>query len=144
MTDLAVFECPVTEPIDQSPLPLDRTPAELRGRSLRNALGLVTLAWVFGSVWATTVAGAPLTQFATALGASKFQFGLLTAMPFIASLISMPASLLIERTGQRKKIFLWGQYPNRLLWFAIALIPFYMVHRFGSSGQKPALMHSCE
>src|SRR5437588_3970 len=71
---------------------------ELRGRELRRSLSMVTLAWVFGSVWATATAGAPLTIFASSLRASSFQFGLLAALPFIASLISMPASLLTERT----------------------------------------------
>src|SRR6185369_2634626 len=40
---------------------------------------------------------------------------------------------------ERKKIFFWGQYPNRLLWFAIALVPFYMVHRMGAAGFAPAM-----
>src|SRR3954453_5572371 len=78
------------------------------GRNLRRTLGLVTLAWVFGSVWATATGGAPLTLFAHSLGATEFQFGLLSALPFVASLIQMPASALIERTGRRRCIFLWG------------------------------------
>ena len=45
----------------------------------------------------------------------------------IASLLSMPASLLIDRTGARKKIFLWGLYAQRLLWFPIALVPVAMM-----------------
>src|SRR5438045_7077420 len=70
------------------------TPHARRG-NLRRTLGLVTLAWVFGSVWATATGGAPLTLFAHSLGATEFQFGLLSALPFIASLIQMPASALI-------------------------------------------------
>src|SRR3954470_21943983 len=70
--------------------------------ALRQTLELVTLTWVFGAVWNTTVTGAPLTRFAAELHASPWQFGLLTAMPFIGSLLSLPASLLIERTGARK------------------------------------------
>src|SRR3954470_7486011 len=121
------------------PLPLEIERTQLRGPALRRALSLVTVAWVFGSVFATATAGAPLTLFATSLHASKFQFGLLSAMPFIASLVLMPASLLIERTGERKRIFFWGQYPNRLMWFGIALVPFYMVHRLGAAGFAPAM-----
>src|SRR5262245_59496370 len=79
---------------------------------LRRTLGLVTLAWLFGAVWITAVSGAPITMFAKHLGASEFQFGLLSALPFIASLLSLPASLLTERTGQRKKIFLYGLYTQ--------------------------------
>ena len=119
--------------------PLEISAPELRGASLRRALGLVTLAWVFGSVWQTATSGAPLTLFATSLHASPFQFGLLTALPFIASLVSMPASLWTERTGLRKPIFLWGTYPNRLLWFPIALVPMYIVFRMGAGGYALAM-----
>jgi MFS family permease len=102
-------------------------------------MSLVTVAWLFGAVWVTATSGAPLTQFAKALGASNFQFGLLSALPFIASLLSMPASLLIDRTGARKKIFLWGLYAQRLLWFPIALVPVAMMRGWGA-GAAPAAM----
>ena len=48
-----------------------------------------------------------------------------------ASLLSLPASLFIDRTGARKKVFLWGLYVQRLLWFPIALAPVLIVQRFG-------------
>jgi MFS family permease len=105
--------------------------AETQPLPLRTTLGLVTLTWVFGSVWQTAITGAPLTRFANELNASPWQFGLLTAMPFIASLLSLPASLLIERTGARKSIFLLGVYFQRALWFAIALLPVWIVSRYG-------------
>ena len=81
-------------------------PGELQGPPLRRAMSLVTLSWVFGSVWATSSGGAPFSLFARDLHASEFQIGILAALPFLASLVSMPASLLTERTGARKKIFL--------------------------------------
>jgi MFS family permease len=100
---------------------------------------MVTLTWVFGSVWATAVSGAPLTRFANELGASPWQFGLLTAMPFLASLLSLPASVLIEHTGARKAFFLVGTYANRLLWFAIALLPVWVVSRHGFAAAPHAV-----
>jgi MFS family permease len=100
-------------------------------RPLRNTLEIVTLSWVFGSVWQTTVTGVPLTRFAAELHASPWQFGLLTAMPFLAALLSLPASLIIEHTGARKLCFLGGVYLQRLLWFAIALWPLWVVSRHG-------------
>ena len=106
---------------------------------LRRTLEMVTLTWVFGSVWATAVSGAPLTRFASELGASPWQFGLLTAMPFLASLLSLPASLLIEHTGARKTFFLAGTYLNRLLWFAIALLPVWVVSRHGFAAAPHAV-----
>jgi MFS family permease len=99
--------------------------------SLRRSLEMITVGWVFGAVWLTATGGAPLTLMAKHLGATKFQFGLLSALPFLASLVSLPASLLIERTGERKRIFLWALYLQRLMWVLIALCPLYMVSRYG-------------
>src|SRR6476659_10211137 len=82
------------------------------GDALRRSLSLVTLSWAFGSVWAAATSGAPITLFAQHLKASKFEFGVLGALPFIASLLSMPASVLTERTGARKKIFLFSLYAQ--------------------------------
>src|SRR5437764_7434810 len=100
---------------------------ELSGKPLRRAMSLVTLSWVFGSVWATAIGGAPFSLFARDLHASEFQIGILAALPFLASLVSMPASLITERTGARKKIFLSGLYTQRLLWLPIALLPLWMI-----------------
>ena len=108
-------------------------------KSLRTSMGLVTIAWVFGSVWTVAISGTPLTQFARGLEASPFQFGVLAAIPFMASLAALPASLLIERTGQRKRIFFWGLYFQRLLWIPIALVPLGMVHYWGQHAVKPAM-----
>jgi MFS family permease len=104
-----------------------------RGRELRKSMSLVTLAWVFGSAWAAATGGAALTRFAQGLGASEFQFGLLAALPFIASLLSVPAGLWTDRTGRRKGLFLYTTYTQRLLWVPIALVPIYMLQRFGAA-----------
>jgi MFS family permease len=96
-------------------------------------MGLITVSWVFGSVWATAIGGAPFSLFARYLGATEFQIGVLAALPFLASLVSMPASVWTERTGARKKIFLGGLYLQRALWIPIALIPLWLFRR-GSGG----------
>src|SRR4051794_14891679 len=108
-------------------LPLDPSRATVRDEPLRTRLGVITLGWVFGAVWQTTISGSPVTQFMKGMGASNFQFGLFAALPFIASLLSVPASLHIERTGRRKPLFMWSLYPQRLLWFPIALVPMWML-----------------
>jgi MFS family permease len=109
---------------------------------LRKSMGVVTLAWVFGAVWMNATAGTPLTLFAQELGASNFQYGLLTALPFVASLVSLPASLLIERTGRRKGVFLGGLYLQRAMWFPIALAPLWLLSRAGHTapGQATSLL----
>jgi MFS family permease len=117
------------------------TPAagEVRGEDLRRSLWLVSSAWMFGSVWLTATSGAPLTLFARGLRATEFHFGLLAALPFIASLISLPASVLIDRTGQRKRIFMLSLYAQRLMWFPIALAPVLMIQQYGPAASAPAM-----
>ena len=100
----------------------------LHGNARRRALRLISLAWMFGSVWATIIAGAPLTEFARGLGLSNFGFGLLSAIPFVATLICIPAVILTERTGARKLIFLVSLYAQRLMWIPIAIVPLWMLH----------------
>ena len=111
---------------------------QLQGAALRRAMGLVTMSWIFGSVWATAIGGAPFSLFARDLGASEFQIGVLAALPFLASLVSMPASIITERTGARKRLFLAGLYAQRLLWFPIALIPLWLLGRGHGGGPSGA------
>jgi MFS family permease len=109
------------------------------GSTMRRSMELITLGWFFGSVWNTATTGSPTTVFLKELNASPFQFGVVAALPFIASLLSLPSSLLIERTGARKKIFLYGLYLQRLLWFPIALLPLWLVSQYGSHGAAGAM-----
>src|SRR4051812_5272728 len=111
----------------------------LNGRQRRAAMEKSTWAWILGSVWLTAVAGVPYTNFAKALHASEFQFGVLAALPFIASLLSLPARLGTEATGKRKKIFLWGQYFQRGMWLPIAVVPWVMVKWYGGGVASAAM-----
>jgi MFS family permease len=106
---------------------MPESPASPRGPHLRRAMALTTWAWVFGNVWATATAGAPLTEFARGLGTSNLQFGILSALPFIATLVCLPAAVITERSGMRKIIFLLTLYTQRLMWIPIALVPLWMM-----------------
>lgn len=124
--------------------------AGVEERPLRRHLGIITLSWIFGAVWMTAISGSPVTQFMKGLGASNFQFGLFAALPFIASLVSVPASLLIERTGRRKGMFLFWLYLQRLLWFPIALVPLWIISHGGKATTAMTafmvlalVMHAC-
>lgn len=96
---------------------------DLHPRHRRSALTKVTVAWMFGAVWFVAIAGAPFTKFASALGATPWHFGLLAAMPHIATLLSLPASLWIDSSGRRKQIFMVALLTQRFNWFAIGIIP---------------------
>jgi MFS family permease len=95
---------------------------------------------VFGSVWFNATSGTPYTNFAKSLDCSEFEFGLLAAIPYLASLASLPASLLTEATGRRKLIFLLGLYGQRLLWVPITLLPLWLVHHHGGHVTRTATL----
>jgi MFS family permease len=122
------------------PLPLETCRSRpVSGDALRSALTVTTLGWIFGNVWNMTVTGAAFTLFARSLGASPFEMGLLSAIPYLAALVSLPASLLIERTGARKRIFFWGLYFQRGLWLVVGLVPLWLVSRYGLAATPVAL-----
>ncbi|HEV8607210.1 MAG TPA: MFS transporter [Tepidisphaeraceae bacterium] len=100
---------------------------------------IATYGWMFGSVWFSAMSGTPLTLYAKKLGASQFQFGILAALPFLASLLSLPASILIEATGQRKRIFLMGLYLQRFFWFIIAVAPLWIMNKGGMADARLAM-----
>jgi len=95
----------------------------VRGPELRRALRTTTIAWMYGVVWMSCVSGSNVKVFSRMLGFGEFTFGLLTAIPFIATFGQLLASVLIERTGLRKYQFLQCSSIHRLLWVAVAAIP---------------------
>jgi len=114
-------------------------PANGSKQTLRHQLTLVTIAGLFASAWATATAGAPLTEFARRLGCSNFQFGVLSALPFIASLACLPAAWWIERWGRRKPVFFFGLFSQRYLCFFIGLVPLWFWHRAGGGHSSLAV-----
>lgn len=81
------------------------------------------MAWMAGIIWMTIVAGSRTTIFGRMLGFNDFHFGLMAALPFIATFAQLPAAIIIERTGLRKYLFIYSATLGRALWLPIALIP---------------------
>ncbi len=67
-----------------------------------------------------------LVAFALALGANNFQIGVLAAVPFIMQLLQIPGIWLVEKLRRRKAIAVLSWLPAQLLWFPVALIPFFL------------------
>jgi MFS family permease len=129
----------------QGPLLLDQEPKRFgsppRGHALRRSLSLLTVSWLFGSVYFSSTSGAPITLFAQALDATPFQFGLLSAMPFLATLLcSLPSSVLIDKTGYRRPIFFVTHYAHRLMWVPIALIPLWLHTHLGVESHQAGMV----
>lgn len=93
------------------------------GDELRQAMRNVTIAWMFGMVWLACVAGSRITIFARCLGFDDLHFGLMSAIPFAVTFGHLIAVIVIERTGLRKRHFLFCGVVHRLLWVAIAAVP---------------------
>ena len=67
-----------------------------------------------------------LTAFALALGANNLQIGILAALPFIMQTLQLPSIWVVEKIRKRKVIALVNWILAQLLWFPIALIPFFI------------------
>ena len=94
--------------------------------TLRQQLRVITTAWFFGAVWMFIILGATLSQYAKALGAPEWGFGIIAAAPFVGALARLPASYILERFGNRRRIFLATLTFSRLLWVLAAAIPWIM------------------
>ncbi|MGQ9855082.1 MAG: hypothetical protein ACUVTG_16980, partial [Candidatus Oleimicrobiaceae bacterium] len=68
----------------------------------------ITLAWFIGAGWMALASGAVFYRFAEQMGLNRvaFTWGLLSAMPFLATFFQIAGSLLAERTGRCRLIFL--------------------------------------
>lgn len=93
---------------------------------LRQSLRLILVAWVFGAFWQWTVSGAAMTRFAIGLDTPIWAFGLLAMIPPLAGILQLPASLLLERFGRRKAVFLVTMTISRAMWVLIAAIPWLL------------------
>lgn len=83
-------------------------------------------ALVMDAAWASLTgafySGVILVAFALALGANPMQIGLLAAIPFAAQASQLPATLLIERIRQRRKIGVLVITAARVLILLLAVL----------------------
>jgi len=87
---------------------------------------IVTVAWMYGVVWFACVNSSPVQVFARTIGFSSLEFGLMAAIPFVATFTQLIAAVIIERTGLRKYQFIHCATIHRLMWIPIALVALVM------------------
>lgn len=90
---------------------------------LRDSLRLIVVAWLFGAAWMNLGSGAAFTRYAKLLNVTPFGFGLLAAIPFLGAAVQLPTSLLLERHGGRKPVFVWTCTAHRFLYVVMAALP---------------------
>jgi len=102
-------------------------PAAETPTPLRTDLRKVTFAWLFGSVFFATLGSVVMVRFANLLELGNFGFAVLAALPHIATLLSLPSSVLIDRTGLVKLIFMVAIYSQRLAFLLMAVLPVVLI-----------------
>src|SRR3989344_6798734 len=69
-----------------------------------------------------------LSAFAIYMGADSTYLALLVSVPLIFwTVMQLPAAVLVEKTGKRKKINLFSTLIARLLWLPVMLIPVFFI-----------------
>jgi len=107
-----------------------RNAGPLNAAETRRALLVAALAWgIFGSAWMNLISGAPFVTFARTLGASTFMFGLLCSLPFLGVLMQLASSYWVERRRKRRGLFLICGSGQRLVWLAVAFLPWIIPER---------------
>jgi len=94
----------------------------IRKAELRRSMRVVTAAWAMGIIWMTCTGGSWMNTFQVMLGFSNTDFGLMTALPWAATLANLAAVVIMERTGLRKYVFIISKSISRLLWLVVAVI----------------------
>lgn len=89
-------------------------------------LRIATWEGVWATIFMVLTTGAFQTGFALQLGASPFALGLLAALPAAVNLLQLPASVYVERRGERRTFCGGAAVAGRLLWVPILLIPFVL------------------
>ncbi|QQE12921.1 MFS transporter [Planctomycetota bacterium] len=107
----------------QSLATLTRAPkhSDLRGKLTR-----INYYWIPGSLWLWTITGAALTRFAQGLEMPEKYFGILAALPFIGSMLQLPASYFLEKHSLRLKTTIYGIFASRSCWILIGLVPWVL------------------
>ncbi|MCL2249918.1 MAG: MFS transporter [Oscillospiraceae bacterium] len=91
---------------------------------LLRSLNVIVLSAAVGMFLFAAQGGVAFAGYASSLGAGEFAFGLISALPIIASLMQIPASHIGIKTGRFKRMFLIGGVIQRVSWIIIAFIPF--------------------
>ena len=93
---------------------------------IRNSLRFVILGNLCGNIFGTITTGSTLTGYAGMLGANDFIFGVLTAIPFLGTIMQVPAAYIVSKTLKRKEYMLLYGSISRVLWIIIGLVPVFL------------------
>jgi len=88
------------------------------------ALNFSTIDGAFSAIMGSLAGGIFLIGFALKiLNATPGQIGVLASLPMLANLIQILGSIIIEKTGKKKKLCFMCVLASRLMWLAIIMLP---------------------
>lgn len=94
---------------------------------IRRSIAMMVMGNIFGNLFGVISTGSALTGFARDLGANDLIFGVLSGIPLAASLMQIPAAILVSRTQKRKRYMLTFGIISRAVWLLIGLVPYVIV-----------------
>ena len=77
----------------------------------------------FGSLYSVGVNSPAATDFFRELGASEFQFGLISGLPLMMIFMQFVGAAVLNRVPRRKPIFVGLSLAYRLLYLGVAFLP---------------------
>ncbi|MEE9464987.1 MAG: MFS transporter [Candidatus Neomarinimicrobiota bacterium] len=93
-----------------------------RGFPTRFLMRLSTMEGGFAQVHQILTAGMFLTVLALALGARPWHLGFLAAIPHMTQIFQLIGAYLVEATGRRKLVSVWGAVLSRLVWLGMPIL----------------------
>jgi MFS family permease len=90
---------------------------------LREDLNRVAWGVSIGFVFFVCLYGAPFAGFVRALGVGDFMYGVLMGLPVMSGLFQLLAAYVLERTGNRKKLFIIGGILQRVSIIPVVILP---------------------
>lgn len=97
---------------------------------LHRDLNLIILAVTFGMAYMTVYNGPSLNAFIRSLGAGDFVFAVIMAMPVFSGLLQLVASIVLQKVGKRKGLFITAGFIQRLILIPTALVPLLLPDQF--------------
>jgi len=107
-----------------------REQIEMNQQALHRDLHLIIVAVTFGMVYMTVYNGPSLNAFIRSLGAGDFVFAVIMAMPVFTGLLQLLASIVLQKVGKRKSLFIFFGFVQRLILIPTALVPVFLPEKF--------------
>src|SRR4051812_25302170 len=79
----------------------------------------------WASVCGALFGGVVLAAWAIRAGAGPLAIGLLAAIPYITQVLQLPATVLVDRLGRRKRLVVWLLAGARVVILGLALVPLW-------------------